>query len=326
MHGPARPGHGYALPVTTLQQIQMVSLEVRVGGRFGPTPQSGRRGRPLFRVDVPETLRDYLVDLEPSPLPDGIGAVHIYLGAENEPIKSWTSRDHETGLARQAEIGDLDGQATGLRAEIRALEQQRDLSQRALELTQAQMQQATATRREEVDALTRERERSAAVFAQLAAQEAAERERVAAALQNLDAWAQQRQTLALADVQRFSAACEGVRDQVAAAAVQVGALATGVMEREGAVARLSATNQAEMQSGALDTIRLVGQLVAVVRDSGVQALATTAPAGPSPADKLIELAKGVVLGDLGQALAHRLGGDGFRSSGPPPADPPDPAT
>lgn len=280
-----------------LPTVKLQRLEVRCGGRFGPTPKSGRRGSILFAVDVPETVRDYLPDLE-APAPETVGAVYLYMG--DELVKSWTAREHEVTIARQAELSDLDGELRERQLARQGLEQQLELLKRAIGIAEGQLAAAEASRKEAVLALAAERERATA-----------ERQRFAEAEARLDAWQQERQSRALAETTAFVQQCvaqaELVQTQLAATTTQVGAIAQSVLDREGTTGQLAATRQVEAQSQALSTTQLLGGMVQAVRDAATGALVPRT--GPSSTDKLVDLLKLVVMGPIGLGVAKKLGVD-----------------
>ncbi len=306
-------------------KIRLVPLECRVGGRFGPTPKSGRRGNLLWAVEVPETLRDYLVDMAEAPVPEALGAVYLYLG--DELIKTWRTKDHEVSLARQAELSDLDVALNERRAAIRAAEQQTALVERATTIAEASLQHLEQARRTEAVSLAAERQRSASVLEHLHAQEQAEHLRVAAVKAQAMAELERLHRDVAAEVERINknaaaelerlgtwvevnrmnavASCEAVRTQLETSVRQVGSIAEGVMLREGRVAELTGSRQVDAQTQALNTTALFGELVGKIRELS-QSAELAGPLGPGVGEKLVDLAKQVFEGPLVAALAQRI--------------------
>lgn len=310
----------------TLPKIRMVALEVRVGGRYGATPRTGRRGLLLFSCQVPETVLDYLRDdalFTAAPVPDTVGAVAVYFG--DEVLRSWTARDHEVSLARVAEVSDLDASIAERKVTLQGLEQTLQLLQRAVGLAEGQVAQLTAARKEEATALAADRARGEGERARVVADidaVRAELERVRgraeAELANLGQWVQANRARALEETTAYASAWDTMRGQLSASIEQMGGIAAQVIEREGTVATQAGTRQVEVQSQALANVQLLGEMVQQVRSGSHAALSV--PTGPTPVDKLIDLGKDVLNGPLGKAAGGLIEAYARRVNGDPATD------
>lgn len=307
----------------TLHKVKMAQLEVRVGGRYGATPRSGRRGVVLFTCQVPEVVSDYLKDetfFQVAPVPDALGAVAVYFG--EELLRSWTAKDHEVSLARAAEVGELDATIAERRTTVQGLEQQVELLRRAIAVAEGQVAVLMQQRKDEQAAIAADRQRNAGELEAIRAELERARARADAELANLAQWIQANRGRALEETTAYAGAWDHMRAQIGATITQVGAIAQGIIDRTGTIANQAGTQQAEVQSQALATTQLLGEFVGQVRSNATASISV--PAGPGPLDKLMDLGKSLAEGQLGGAFSSLINAYAQRVSGgaaPPFNDP-----
>lgn len=276
---------------TPVKEIKTEWFEVRVGGRFGPTRKDGRRGQPLFRVEIPREFRTWFADVQSLPLPDGISACIIYMGDldsdKAEVLRSWTSADHKTDervTALSVDLAEVEGLLRDRRGELEAVGQRKSLLEQANTLLESQ-----ALAKQQVV------ERLEAQTVALQAFLIDERKRVQDEIKTLDDRVKQisahhadnlavqakGQTAALEEIGR------GFREQLA----QLQQVGSSLMEREIVIAKTTAARIVDLNNQALLTQGMLGELLDRSRTGAMSQILHTAPTGPTTSDKLIDLAK-----------------------------------